>query len=91
MKIYKPSNYAFSYKAESERVDLGFDPKDRRLIDLEELKEDKIQALVKDNFSVRITKDGQLEEKQFCSECHSELVPLPSGRLLCRFAVIRSY
>jgi hypothetical protein len=47
MKIYKPSNFLFSYKAESERVNLGFDPRDRRLIDLEELKEDKIQAIVK--------------------------------------------
>ena len=58
MKIYKPSNYLFSYKAESERVNLGFDPRDRRLIDLEEVKEDKIQAIVKDNLTTRITKEG---------------------------------
>ena len=48
MKIYRPSNYPFSHKAESERVDLGFAPSDRRLIDKEELKEDKIQAIIKE-------------------------------------------
>ena len=83
MKIYKPSNYLFSYKAESERVNLGFDPRDRRLIDLEELKEDKIQAIVKDN-SVRIRNDGKLEENQYCSECNAEFTLLPSGKLLCQ-------
>jgi hypothetical protein len=83
MKIYKPMDYPFSLKAENERIDLGFDPKDRRLIDLEELKEDKIQAIVKYN-SVRITKDGMLQEKQYCSDCNHELIPLPSGKLLCQ-------
>ena len=84
MKIYKPSNYLFSYKAESERVNLGFDPRDRRLIDLEELKEDKIQAIVKDNLTTRITKEGKLEESQYCSDCNQELTLLPSGNLLCQ-------
>lgn len=84
MKIYKPSNYLFSYKAESERVNLGFDPRDRRIIDLEELKQDKIQVIVKDNLRTRITKDGQLEEKQYCSECNAEFTLLPSGKLLCQ-------
>ena len=41
MKIYKPSHYLYSQKAESERVNLGFDPKDMRMIDREELKEDR--------------------------------------------------
>ena len=84
MKIYKPSNYPSSRKAESERVNLGFDPKDRRIIDLEELKEDKIQALVKDNLTARITKEGKLEESQYCSDCNQELTLLPSGNLLCQ-------
>ena len=84
MKIYKPSNNLFSYKAESERVNLGFDPRDRRLIDLEELKEDKIQAIVKDNLTTRITKEGKLEESQYCSDCNQELTLLPSGNLLCQ-------
>ena len=59
MKIYKPSHYLYSQKAEIERVNLGFDPKDSRIIDREELKEDKIQVIVRDNLSPRITKDGQ--------------------------------
>ena len=85
MKIYKPStSYPFSHKAESERVNLGFDPRDRRLIDREELKEDKIQVIVKDNLCPRITKDGKLEEPQYCSECNEELTLLPSGKLLCQ-------
>lgn len=84
MKIYKPTNYPFSRKAESDRVDLGFHPADRRMIDREELKEDKIQALVRDNLSPRITKEGKLEESQFCSECNQELTLLPSGNLLCQ-------
>jgi hypothetical protein len=84
MKIYKPYNYLFSSKAESERIDLGFDPKDRRIIDREELKEDKIQAIVRDNLSPRITKDGQLEEVQYCTNCSHELTLLPSGKLLCQ-------
>ena len=84
MKVYKPSNYPFSHKAESERVNLGFHPKDRRIIDLEELKEDKIQVIVKDNLSPRITKEGKLEEPQYCSECNQELTLLPSGKLLCQ-------
>ena len=65
MKIYKPSHYLYSQKAEFERVDLGFDPKDRRIIDLEELKQDKIQVIVKDNLRTRITKDGQLRKAVF--------------------------
>jgi hypothetical protein len=84
MKIYKPSNYPFSRKAESERVDLGFHPADRRLIDREELKEDRIQTILKDNLSARITKEGKLEESQYCSECNAELTLLPSGKLLCQ-------
>lgn len=84
MKIYKPSKYPFSQKDESERVDLGFDPRDRRLIDREELKEDTIQVIVRDNLSPRITKEGKLEEAQYCSECNEELTLLPSGRLLCQ-------
>jgi len=84
MKIYKPSHYLYSQKAESERIDLGFDPKDRRMIDREELKEDKIQVIVRDNLLPRITKDGQLEESQYCSECNEELTLLPSGKLLCQ-------
>ena len=85
MKIYKPSNYPFSHKAESERIDLGFDPKDRRLIDREELKEVKIQVLVKDRQTIPlITKEGKLEEAQYCSECNNEFTPLPSGKLLCQ-------
>src|SRR5262245_4097222 len=84
MKIYKPMNGRFSYKAESERVNLGFDPRDRRLIDLEELKEDKIQAIVKEGLTPRITKEGKLEEAQYCSECHGELIPVPSGKLFCQ-------
>ena len=84
MKIYKPSQYPFSHKAESERVNLGFDPRDRRLIDLEELKEDKIQAIVKDNLTTRITKEGKLVESQYCSDCKQELTLLPSGNLLCQ-------
>jgi hypothetical protein len=75
-------NYPFSYKAESERVNLGFDPRDRRLIDLEELKEDKIQAIVKNNLTTRITKEDKLEESQYCSDCNQELTLLPSGNLL---------
>lgn len=84
MKIYKPSQYPFSHKAESERVDLGFDPKDRRMIDREELKEDKIQVIVKESLTPRITKEGKLEESQYCSECNEELTLLPSGKLLCQ-------
>lgn len=84
MKIYKPSQYPFSHKAESERIDLGFSPSDRRLIDKEELKQDKIQVIVKDNLSPRITKEGKLEESQYCSECNDELTLLRSGNLLCQ-------
>ena len=73
MKIYKPSQYPFSHKAESERIDLGFDPRDRRLIDREELKEDKIQVIVKESLTPRITNEGKLEEAQYCSECNQEL------------------
>ena len=83
MKIFKPSNYPFSRKAESERVYLGFHPADRRIIDREELKQDKIQAIVKDSLTPRITKEGKLEESQYCSECNQELSLLPSGKLLC--------
>jgi hypothetical protein len=83
MKIYKPSNYPFSHKAESERIDFGFDPKDRRMIDREELERDRIQVLVKDRTEVRITKDNKLEQAQYCSECNNEFTPLPSGKLLC--------
>ena len=83
MKIYKPMNYPFSYKAESERINPGFHPADRRIIDREELKEDKIQVIVKDN-SIRITKDGRLQEPQFCTDCNHELTLLPSGKLLCQ-------
>ena len=72
MKVYKPSNYPFSRKAESERVDLGFAPNDRRLIDKEELKQDEIQVIIKDNLSARITKEGKLEEPQYCSECNQD-------------------
>jgi hypothetical protein len=82
VKIYKPTHYLYSQKAESERVNLGFDPRDRRL-DLEELKEDKIQAILKDSSTPRISKEGKLEEPQYCSECNHELDLLPSGRLLC--------
>ena len=84
MKVYKPSNYPFSRKAESERVNLGFHPADRRMIDREELREDKIQAIVKDNLTTRITKEGKLEESQYCSSCNEELNLLPSGNLLCQ-------
>jgi hypothetical protein len=84
MKIYKPSHYLYSPKAESGRVDPGFDPKDRRIIDLEELKKDKIQVIIRDNLRTRITKDGQLEEKQYCSECNAVFTLLPSGKLLCQ-------
>ncbi|MGC2308326.1 MAG: hypothetical protein WA461_07980 [Nitrososphaeraceae archaeon] len=83
MKIYKPSRYLYSQKPESERVNLGFHLADRRMIDREELKEDKIQALVKENLTPRITKEGKLEEAQYCSECNHELSLLPSGKLLC--------
>jgi hypothetical protein len=83
MKIYKPTQYPFSAKAESERIDLGFDPKDRRLIDREELERDRIQVLVKDRSDLRITKDNKLEQSQYCSECNAEFTPLPSGKLLC--------
>lgn len=74
----------FHAKAESERVDLGFAPRDRKLIDVEELKQDKIQAIVKDNLTTRITKEGKLEESQYCSDCNQELTLLPSGNLLCQ-------
>ena len=84
MKIYKPSQYPFSRKAESERINLGFDPKDRRMIDREELQEDKVQVIVKEGLSPRITKEGKLEEAQYCSECNQELTLLPSGKLLCQ-------
>ena len=84
MKIFKPSNYPFSRKAESERVYLGFHPADRLMIDREELREDKIQAIVKDNLTTRITKEGKLEESQYCSSCNEELNLLPSGNLLCQ-------
>ena len=84
MKIYKPSNCLFSGKAEGERVDLGFHPADRRMIDREELKEDRIQTILKDNLSTRITKEGRLEESQYCSECNAELTLLPSVKLLCQ-------
>ena len=52
------------------------------MIECEELKEDKIQAIVKDSLSPRITKEGKLEETQYCSDCNQELKLLPSGRLL---------
>jgi hypothetical protein len=84
MKIYKPSQYPFSRHAEGERVNLGFHPADRRMIDREELREDKIQAIVKDNLTTRITKEGKLEESQYCSSCNEELNLLPSGNLLCQ-------
>lgn len=84
MKIYKPSQYSFSREAESERVDLGFAPRDRKLMDMEELKQDKIQAIVKDNLTTRITKEGKLEESQYCSDCNQELTLLPSGNILCQ-------
>jgi hypothetical protein len=84
MKIYKPSQDSFSREAESERVDLGFAPRDRKLIDMEELKQDKILAIVKDNLTTRITKEGKLEESQYCSDCNQELTLLPSGNLLCQ-------
>ena len=84
MKVYKPSNYPFSRKAESERVDLGFAPNDRRLIDKEELKQNKIQVIVKESLTPRITKEGKLEEAQYCSECNQELTLLRSGNLLCQ-------
>jgi len=45
MRICRPSNYSYSSKAESERIDLGFAPRDRRIIDKEELAQDKIQLL----------------------------------------------
>ena len=32
----------------------------------------------------RITKEGKLEEAQYCSECNQELTLLPSGKLLCQ-------
>jgi hypothetical protein len=83
MKIYKPMNCRFSYKAESERINLGFHPSDRRLIDQEELRPDKIQVMVRDR-TTRITKDNKLEQSQYCSECRTELTLLPStARLLC--------
>jgi hypothetical protein len=83
MKIYRPPNY-FSHKAESERIDLGFDPKDRRMVDELELKPDKIQVIVKDRQTTSITKDNKLEQAQFCSECRIELTLLPStAKLLC--------
>ena len=91
MKIYKPSHYLYSQKAESERVNLGFDPKDMRMIDREELKEDKIQVIVKESLTPRITKEGKLEEAQYCSECNQELTLLPSGKLLCQGCGIQFY
>jgi len=84
MKIYKPSHYLYSQKAESERVDLGFHPADRLMIDREELKEDKIQVIVKEGLTPRITKEGKLEESQYCSDCNQELTLLPSGNILCQ-------
>ena len=49
------------------------------------MKEDKIQAIVKDNFTPRITKEGKLEESQYCSECNARIIHLlPSGKLLCQ-------
>ena len=41
-------------------INLGFDPKDRRMIDREELQEDKVQVIVKEGLSPRITKEGKL-------------------------------
>jgi hypothetical protein len=63
MRICRPSNYSYSSKAESERIDLGFAPRDRRIIDKEELAQDKIQLLVKDrHISLNAQKDDKLEQ-----------------------------
>ena len=53
------------------------------MIDLEELKEDKIQTFVKDRSIPKITKEGRLEDKQYCT-CGCEFSILPrTGQLLC--------
>jgi hypothetical protein len=63
MKIYRPSNYPYSYKAESECIDLGFAPRDCRNIDEEKLPQGKIQLPVIDRpISLNAQKDGILEQ-----------------------------
>jgi hypothetical protein len=79
MKIYKPSESLKQKRRES--IDLGFDTKDKKMLDQESDYLPKVKIFAKS----KLEHLYKLDDPQYCSSCRTELLLLEkTQKLLCK-------